>query len=346
MMQKTTGPFSKYIAAVLLFGTNGIVASQIALSSYEIVLTRTALGSLFLVSVFVMTRQQLHCWHNKRHLLYLIISGLAMGLNWMFLYEAYTQIGVSLGILACYCGPVIVMMLSPVIFREKMTAPKLLGFLAVLTGMFFVNAQALADGKTPWGLFCGVMSAVTYAVMVIFTKKAASITGIENAMWQLLISFATVAVFVGMKQGFAMQIAPADVAPILVLGIVNTGIGCYLYFSSIGSLPVQTVAICGYLEPLGALVFSALLLGEKLDAVQIVGAALILGGAAFGEMMGQRQPAFGALNVPGSAQRIRGRRCDVAPCRGRGLVLPTREDRAGLPENLSHAPNFVPNLPS
>ncbi len=107
-------------------------------------------------------------------------------------------------------------------------------------------------------------------------------------MWQLVISFAIVAVFVGVKQGFAIQIAPADLAPILVLGIVNTGIGCYLYFSSIGSLPVQTVAICGYLEPLAALVFSAVLLGERLDAIQIAGAALILGGAAFGELMGQR----------------------------------------------------------
>ncbi len=297
-MQKTNGPFYKYIAAVLLFGTNGIVASQIALSSYEIVLTRTLLGSLFLVAVFVISGQQVQCWRNKRHLLYLAVSGVAMGLNWMFLYEAYTQIGVSLGILACYCGPVIVMMLAPVLFREKMTAPKLLGFLAVLTGMFLVNAQALADGKTPWGLFCGIMSAVMYAVMVIFNKKAASITGIENAMWQLLISFGTVAVFVGVKQGFVMQIAPADVAPILVLGIVNTGIGCYLYFSSIGALPVQTVAICGYLEPLAALVFSALLLGEKLDGVQIAGAALILGGAAFGELMGQREPAFGRAERP------------------------------------------------
>ena len=137
------------------------------------------------------------------------------------------------------------------------------------------------------------MSAVMYAVMVIFNKKAASITGIENAMWQILISFGTVAVFVGVKQGFAMEIAPTDVGPILLLGIVNTGIGCYLYFSSIGSLPVQTVAICGYLEPLGALVFSALLLGEKLDGVQIAGAVLILGGAAFGELMGQRERVMG-----------------------------------------------------
>ena len=94
-------------------------------------------------------------------------------------------------------------------------------------------------------------------------------------------------------------------APVLVLGLVNTGIACYLYFSSLGQLPVQTVAITGYLEPLSALVFSALLLGEKLAPIQIAGAALILGGAAFGEVMGQRARAVSGLresNVPGSAQ--------------------------------------------
>jgi hypothetical protein len=46
----------KYISALLLFGSNGIVASYIPLNSYEIVFLRTLLGSLFLLAVFVMTR--------------------------------------------------------------------------------------------------------------------------------------------------------------------------------------------------------------------------------------------------------------------------------------------------
>ena len=125
--------------------------------------------------------------------------------------------------------------------------------------------------------------------MVVFNKKAASITGLENPTWQLITSFITVAVFLGLKQGFSIHIAPANLIPILLLGIVNTGIGCYFYFSSIGFLPVQTVAILGYLEPLSALFFSAAFLGETLGFVQLIGAALILGGAAFGELFRQKQ---------------------------------------------------------
>jgi len=281
--------YVKYAAALLLFGSNGIVASYIALSSYEIVFTRTLIASLFLILVFALSRQKVHLGRVRTHLLYLIISGVAMGTSWMFLYEAYAQIGVSIATLAYYCGPVIVMVLSPILFREKATSAKVLGFLAVLLGMVFVNGQALSEGQTAWGLFCGVMSAVMYAFMVIFNKKALSITGRENAMWQLITSFITVAIFLGLKQGWAIDIEPGNLLPILFLGIVNTGIGCYLYFSSIGHLPVQTVAISGYLEPLSALLFSAALLGEKLSLLQIFGAVLILGGAALGELLGQKQ---------------------------------------------------------
>jgi drug/metabolite transporter (DMT)-like permease len=284
MPMKNAKAYFKYLVALLLFGSNGIVASHISLSSYEIVFTRTLIGSLFLALIFVFSRQKVHFWKNKPHLFYLVISGVAMGTSWMFLYEAYAQIGVSLATLAYYCGPIIVMILSPLLFREKMASTKLLGFLAVMIGMLCVNRQALLEGKASWGLLFGVLSAVTYAFMVIFNKKAVSITGLENPMWQLITSFITVAVFVAWKQQLPIDGIQGNLMPILILGVVNTGVGCYFYFSSIGELPVQTVAIGGYLEPLSALLFSAALLGETLTLVQIVGAVLILGGAAFGEL--------------------------------------------------------------
>lgn len=276
--------YFKYIAALLMFGTNGIVASYILLNSYEIVYLRTMIGSLFLIVVFVLTKQKVQFWNNKTHFLYLVISGVAMGASWMFLYEAYTQIGVSIATLAYYCGPVIVMILSPMLFKEKLTSVKLLGFLAVIIGMLCVNGQALSQGGSSWGLICGILSAIMYAFMVIFNKHAKRITGLENSMCQLITSFITVAIFMGIKQGFSIEIMQGNLTPILILGVVNTGIGCYFYFSSIGDLPVQTVSILGYLEPLSALIFSAAILGEKLSLVQILGAVLILGGAAFGEL--------------------------------------------------------------
>lgn len=133
-------------------------------------------------------------------------------------------------------------------------------------------------------MFCGMMSAVMYSIMIIFNKKAKSITGLENSMWQLITSFLTVAMFVMIKQGFSINIEPNSILPIFILGIFNTGIGCYFYFSSIGNLSVQTFAICGYLEPLSVVVFSVLFLSESMGLMQIIGATLIIAGAAFGEL--------------------------------------------------------------
>ena len=279
----------KYIIALLLFGSNGIVASHITLNSYEIVFTRTLIGALFLVFIFIFSKPEMRFWRNNSHFLCLLISSVSMGASWMFLFEAYRQIGVSVATLAYYCGPVIVMIFSQVIFKKKNTTVKVIGFFAVLLGMFFVNQQALLQGHISWGLGFGILSAVMYSFMVIFNKKAVSIAGLENPMWQLIASFVTVAVFLVFRQGFSIHIESNNLIPILLLGIVNTGIGCYFYFSSIGDLPVQTVAILGYLEPLSALFFSAALLGESLGFLQLIGAVLILGGAAFSELFHQKQ---------------------------------------------------------
>ena len=275
--------YLKYIFALLLFGSNGIVASLIHLSSYEIVLLRTLIGSLLLIAIFFIAREKLTFYKYKTQSIFLTVSGIAMGTSWIFLYEAYDEIGVSLASLAYYCGPVIVMILSPILFREKLTKFKVCSFLVVLVGIFLVNGMAFENGVSVWGLACGLLSAVCYSLMVMFNKKAKDITGLENSMLQLLVAFLTVAVFVGIKQGYRMQIDTQSIIPILVLGLLNTGIGCYFYFSSIGKLPVQTVAICGYLEPLSAVVFSVIFLKETMLPIQIIGAVLIIGGAMLGE---------------------------------------------------------------
>ena len=277
--------YMKYFAALLLFGFNGIVASFIDLSSYEIVLLRTFIGNVLLIALFFLTRNKLTFYQYKNDSLFLLLSGIAMGTSWMFLYEAYAQIGVSIASLCYYCGPVIVMALSPLLFREKLTASKLCGFAAVLIGIILVNGSAFNGNGNLWGIFCGLMSAVMYAAMVICNKKARRITGMENATLQLFVSFLTVFIFVLFKQGLTVHLHTEDIIPVLILGLFNTGIGCYFYFSSIGKLPVQTVAVCGYLEPLSAVVFSVIVLHETMLPIRILGAALIIGGAVSSELV-------------------------------------------------------------
>ena len=210
---------------------------------------------------------------------------------WLFLFEAYRYVGVGVASLLFYCGPVIVMALSPMLFKTRLTTQKVLGFAAVTVGAFLVVGQGLGEGVSPWGLFLGAMSAVMYAVMVIFSKKVTQIGGVECSAIQLCGSLAAVAVYLGFSAATgsielpsATMLAHLNVPAALCIGLVNTGLGCYMYFSSMGELPVTRVAVCGYLEPLSAVVLSALLLGEAMTPANVLGAALILGGAIYSEL--------------------------------------------------------------
>ena len=143
------------------------------------------------------------------------------------------------------------------------------------------------------GIVCGIASAFCYALMVIASKGAPHIEGLENSALQVSAAFVTALVLTLITQGTpsflsAGVAASIDWRAVVMLGVVNTGLGCLLYFSAVAKLPVQTVAVVGYLEPLSAVVFSAVLLGEAITPVRLMGAALIIGGAIFCEVAGKR----------------------------------------------------------
>lgn len=280
---KTKKDFLKYLAGLLLFGSNGIIASHIALSSYEIVFLRSCLGSVFLIALFLAAGRRFTAFSHKKDLMFIAASGAAMAANWLFLFEAYQQIGVSLSIIINYCGPAIAVAASIILFKDKPTAVKTAALLCALLGAVLINGFAAKGEIGISGLVCAVLSAFSYAALIVLNKCSKNIVGMENAVLQLFFTALSVAIYLGCRGAWQMTIPAGSWPWILWLTLLNTGVGCYFYFSSISALPVQTVAVCGYLEPLFAVVLSVIFLRESLRPLQVLGAALILGGAAFGE---------------------------------------------------------------
>ena len=291
--------YAGYIFSSILFGINGIVASYIHLASSEIVLFRTWIGGIFLVLLFGLGKYRFTFYQYKKECAFIGIAGLAMGASWMFLYEAYQQVGVSIATLTYYSGPILVMALAPVVYKERITWKKLVGFAAVVLGLLWIVGGDNWDIRyNTWGLVCGFSAAAMYAVMVLFNKRAVHIRGMENTILQLAAAGVLVSVFVGVRVGWPEVQREEEWIPFLVLGVINTGIGCYFYFSSIGNLPVQTVAVCGYLEPLFAVLFSALFLGERLAGIQLLGVAFMIAGAVYSEVWGAPQKECMKTAVP------------------------------------------------
>lgn len=277
--------YIKFILAAVIFGTNGIIASHIPLSSYEIVLTRTVLGGFFLLILATARRE----WGSLRRasrasLVCLVLSGLFLSGNWLFLYEAYQHIGVSLATLMCYCGPILIMILSYFVFHEPFTVPKVSAMVIVTIGILCINGADVQAHGLSWGLVCGFLSAVCFALLVIAMKKVSGIGGILSPACQLLVASLVVAAVTLSMPTAPVSLDMTHIACMVCLGIVNTGLGYYLYFSGVQRLSAQSVSICGYMEPLTALALSAIILGESLTLPQWLGAACILGGVALSEL--------------------------------------------------------------
>ena len=281
----------KYILGLLLFGSNGVVASFIRLQSHEIVLLRSLLGGVFLLGLFFLTGGRFTIRQHKRDTVYVILSGAAMAADWLLLFEAYARIGVSLGMIINYCGPIVVIISSAFFFSEKITAKTLFALSAALIGAVLISWQGVQSGIDMLGLLLAILSAFAYAAMVILNKMSKNVTGMQNATIQLAATCVVVLLYVCIKNGLHISIPKESILPVLWIGIINTGLGCFLYFSSISALPAQTVSIFGYLEPLPAVLFSVLILRETLLPLQILGAVLILGGTLIMNHKGEKKDA-------------------------------------------------------
>ena len=279
--------YGKYITSLLIFGTNGVVASFLTLNNTAIIFYRTVVGSLFLLGILLLTKKLPKPELLKGQLLPVSISGATLGLGWLFLFEAYRQIGVGTSTLLYYLGPAIFMILAPLLFRERITASRIIGITAAFGGMILVNFDLLGaqvEGSSFYGILCGLASALMYAVMLVANKKVTNLNGVDRTFFQLVFAGLVVTLYALLTQKALWPVQSGELLPLLILCIINTGLGCYFYFSSTHLLPVQSVAVLSYIDPLSALVFSAIFLNERMGTLQIIGAALTLGGAAFGEL--------------------------------------------------------------
>ena len=273
-----------FVASMVIFGTNGLIVANISLGSAEIVLMRTFLGSLFLLAI-VLVKRSFSFADLKADLVPATMGGAALGLNWVLLFSAYRSAGVGLSTLTYYCGPIIVLALSPVLFREKLTWNKLLAIAAVAVGMFCITGDIEPGSDVQTGILFGGGAALLYASLIVANKRVKRLSGLNCAMYELIVAFFVVLIYL-LASNVKLPVIPAaeDIVWVLAIGLVNTGLAYYLYFSSLQKLPGQTVALVCYIDPLTALLVSGAFLGEKLFAVQIAGAVLILGGACLGEL--------------------------------------------------------------
>lgn len=291
MSRKNTKSYVMLITSMLIFGTIGIFRKYIPLSSGMIAFSRGLLGSAFLALFFVVKGHKTHRI-EKRKLLMLSVTGAVLGLNWILLFEAYNYTSVATATMCYYMQPTIVILLSPIVFRERITVKKLCCAIAAIIGMVFVSGVMDNTGisaRDITGILCGLGAAAFYSLVVILNKKVQIKDVYEKTIIQLISSAIILIPYLLLTEEWsAIALDTVAVVMVLAVGIVHTGIAYALYFGSMKDLEAQSIAVLSYIDPVFALLLSAGVLHEKLSVTKAAGAVLIIGSALISEMNGKK----------------------------------------------------------
>ena len=271
-----------------IFGTIGIFVRLIPIPSSVIAMIRGFMGMLFLVAVMLISKSGISFEKVKKKALGLFVSGGFIGINWILLFESYRYTTVATATLCYYMAPILVILVSPFLLKERLTAKKLICVVAALLGMVFVSgilqseSFSLSEIK---GVLLGLGAALFYASVVLINKKLTDVPTYEKTAIQLGSAAVVILPYTLITENFSeMTFTPLAIILICVLGILHTGIAYALYFDAISKLPAQTAAIFSYIDPIVAIVLSVLLLKEPLTMHSVIGAILILGATFISEL--------------------------------------------------------------
>ena len=275
-----------FIASMLIFGTIGIFRRSIPLPSAFLAFSRGILGGLFLLAFLRLRKKDGARRLAPGLLLPLAGTGAMIGFNWMLLFEAYNHTTVAVATLCYYMQPTIVILLSPLVFRERLTGRKAACALISIAGMVLISGVTDGGGgsRDMTGILLGLGAAALYAGVVIMNKKIKGADAYQRTTVQLLAAGSVMIPYLLLTDGFSgVAFTPATLLLLLAVGLIHTGAAYALYFGSMEGLAIQSIAVLSYIDPVSALLFSALLLREPLSLMNIIGAVLIIGSAMISE---------------------------------------------------------------
>ena len=278
------------IASMFIFGTIGIFVRHIPLPSSMIALVRGFVGAFFVLLFVYLKKSKLDKTAIKKNFVMLALSGAFIGINWILLFESYNYTTVATATLCYYMQPIFVILASPILLKEKLTVKKVVCVAVALIGMVFVSGvlqtgiPALSEAK---GILYGLGAACFYATVVLMNKKITDISAYDKTIMQLGMGAIVLSPYVMLTQDFGaatVSMTPSLWLLLLFVGLVHTGVAYALYFDSMKDLKAQTLAIFSYIDPIVAIILSALLLKESMGLYGVIGAVLVLGSTFISEM--------------------------------------------------------------
>jgi len=269
---------TKMILAMIIFGTIGIFSNQIALPSPVIASITALIATAFLAIILGFYPNRSNVSSLRKNIVPILLSGIALGFNWVFLFEAhkYTTIPVAT---ACYnLAPVFVLIFAPIVLRDRPSIVHIACTLGALAGAILISGILGHEGVYTKGAVFAIIAAALYGTVMILSKKISGISSLDNTFYQMAVASVVMIAYTVLTVDLnTVKISGNTGWMLLVLSIVHTGIAYALAFSAAKRITAQSWGILSYIAPTTAIIASAIVLNQRLNTVEILGIVMIFG---------------------------------------------------------------------
>ena len=283
----------RLVASEVIFGTLGLFVRLIPLTPTALAASRGILGALVLLVYLRLSGKTLQLPRKVRTLAVLLASGVCLTLNWALLFKAYGLTTLATAELAYEMAPVMVMAVSPFVLDEHLTTTRKACLCLALAGIVAVSGvlePGATVGVTLQGVAFGLGAACFYAAVMVLNQLLGDVDPLTKTTVQLGVAGLALLPQVLLAGDAGWQALGFQAWVMLaIVCVVHTGVAFILWFSSLHNLSAQKVAIFNYIDPAVALLVSALVFGEHMTSLAMVGAVLILGSTLVSELLEMRQ---------------------------------------------------------
>jgi RarD protein len=275
------------VASMLIWGSVGIVARRAGQDPLITVTYRVLFASLALALVTLFeSRPQgkttlaeagLRLWG------FMVLSGLALAANWLFFFRAIAATSVTNAVLSYYTAPVILAVTAPLLLREPLERRTLTATALAFGGvalMLYQPGNRLSPSDIA-GIAYGLVAACFYAAVTILGRWLSQVAVTRLVLIQTLVASLVLVTWVLCAEGAPALAVPAGALFLLaVIGVIHTALALILYFVGLRSIKVQHAGVLAYLDPVSAVLFAYLFLGEVPSLYSLAGGGLVLAGSA------------------------------------------------------------------
>jgi drug/metabolite transporter (DMT)-like permease len=272
---------AQVVAASVIYGFSGIFFLYIKnMPAGPVVFYQLFFGFLALVAYLAATGKisGIQLRGKRKALLLLGIWHAGVMLSY---YTAVSYTNVPISVLLLYTAPVYVLLIAPVLLKEKPSKRNLAALIVSLIGVVVVvGPENLAFGSTGletrylFGVLMGLFSGFFYACIIMTSRYLRDeYSGLEQLFFSTFVTLLLLTPFI--KQASVAYVIE-NLPVLLFLGVMVTSIGSILYFTGLTHVKAQDASIISLLEPVSAIFFAYILFKDPISAKTLFGCVLIL----------------------------------------------------------------------